>query len=208
MNSVGSPVCLSRQSELEKLWLDGFAQQHCKTNGSAPFLGFMGWQWKSLRHLPKVQLDWTPLSFHTLLRLSCIVRIVTARNQNCPTAFPSGTHPSACSQGRGAVTMDGKLKMKVASAIRHPDAGYNWWFYTVVVSRLEASKTMGRIYGFSKEKSKYRLQQLARGRTAHCTVLSVAGKYSSRVTVGNSLSQWYMKCLYPAADPPQQPVSD
>lgn len=160
-NSVGPPVCLCEQSKLEKLWLDVFAQQYWKIeqdkwNGSAPFLCFMGWWWKSLRHPPKVNPDGAAPSFPNLLPLSCIARVVMATNQSCLMAFPSGI-PPACPFRRQTVNTDEKLKMEVASAIWSPDAGYNWLLSTVVVRRLRVSKTMGWICWFNKEKSKYRL---------------------------------------------------
>lgn len=160
-NSVGSPVCLCGQSKLEKLWLDVFAQQYWKIeqdkwNGFAPFLCFMGWRWKSLRHPPKVNLDGAAPSFPNLLPSSCIARVVTATNQSCLMTFPSGIPPASPFR-RQTVNTDEKLKMEVASAIWHPDAGYNWLISTVVIRRLRVSKTMGWICWFNKEKSKYRL---------------------------------------------------
>lgn len=121
----------------------------------------MGWQWKSLRHPPK---DQAALFFPKLPPLSCMAR---AMKPKLPTSFPCSIPPSCPFRTQGNCEHREQLEMKVSSATHHPDTGYNWCFSTIVVWRLGWSKTMGWIYGFSKEKSKHRVQQPSGGRTSH-----------------------------------------
>lgn len=143
----------------------------------------MGWLWKSLHNPPKVDLDWAALS---LLPLSCM--LITATNQSLSLCIPPACPFSTGRTGNGVV-----------SAVQSPGAGWNWWVSAVVVQRL------GGRYWFSKENPNVVCSswQKEGHPTAWC---HPAGKHSWRAMVGNSLRKGKVKCLCPAASPPQQLV--
>lgn len=93
----------------------------------------MGWWWKSLHHSPKVNLDPSSPDLPQLAPFILHGDGSHSQTSKLPHVLSLVSHPPAHSEGRGTVNRAGKLKMEVASAIQHPNAGYSQWFFTDVV---------------------------------------------------------------------------
>lgn len=158
----------------------------------------MGWLWKSLHHPPKLDL-----SFLSLLPLSCIV--VTARNHSCPFSLASPL--PAHSESQETVNKGKELEMEWPQLFRVlVQVGIDgslqlcskgWAAPRIWEECVDLAKKNPNVDCSSWHEEGHPI--------ARC---HSAGKHSWRVMVGNSSTKGNMKCLCPAANPPQQPVPD
>lgn len=164
MNSVGPLVCLWGQSKLQKGWLDVLAYQYQKIKQDKQLFSFPRFYGMT------VEESTSPSQGGPVLPQLAPLVLHRSHSQKSQLPFLPGIPPACPFRKPGDCEQGKRTGNGVASAVQSPGAGWNWWVSAAVLQRLGSSQNMGRMCWFSKEKSKCRLQQLARGRTPHCTV--------------------------------------